>query len=48
MEIAKTNIYSSSPPTSDSDLLEAQNQKRNTRPIRRVYNLCFYLFWDVF
>lgn len=35
MEIAKT-MRSSSPPASASDLLEAQNQKRNTRPFRRV------------
>ncbi|CAH1153784.1 unnamed protein product [Phaedon cochleariae] len=34
MEIAKT-MRSSSPPASASDLLEAQNQKRNTRPFRR-------------
>ncbi|KAJ8977106.1 hypothetical protein NQ317_008452 [Molorchus minor] len=34
MEIAKT-MRSSSPPASASDLLEAQNQKRNTRPLRR-------------
>lgn len=35
MEIAKT-MRSSSPPASASDLLEAQNQKRSTRPFRRV------------
>jgi hypothetical protein len=35
MEIAKT-MRASSPPASASDLLEAQNQKRNTRPFRRV------------
>ncbi|CAG9771079.1 unnamed protein product [Ceutorhynchus assimilis] len=34
MEIAKT-MRSSSPPASASDLLEAQNEKRNTRPFRR-------------
>ncbi|XP_066158816.1 striatin-interacting protein 1 homolog isoform X1 [Euwallacea fornicatus] len=34
MEIAKT-MRSSSPPASASDLLEAQNQKRSTRPFRR-------------
>ncbi|XP_060516087.1 striatin-interacting protein 1 isoform X2 [Cylas formicarius] len=34
LEIAKT-IRSSSPPASASDLLEAQNQKRNARPFRR-------------
>ncbi|EFA11227.2 striatin-interacting protein 1 [Tribolium castaneum] len=34
MEIAKT-MRASSPPASASDLLEAQNQKRNTRPFRR-------------
>lgn len=35
MEIAKT-MRASSPPASASDLLEAQNQKRSTRPLRRV------------
>ncbi|XP_019867380.1 striatin-interacting protein 1 [Aethina tumida] len=34
MEIAKT-MRSSSPPASASDLLEAQNEKRNPRPFRR-------------
>ncbi|KAG5890980.1 hypothetical protein JTB14_037966 [Gonioctena quinquepunctata] len=34
MEIAKT-MRSSSPPASASDLLEAQNQKRNAKPFRR-------------
>lgn len=34
LEIAKT-MRSSSPPASASDLLEAQNQKRNPRPFRR-------------
>ncbi|XP_076262128.1 striatin interacting protein isoform X2 [Rhynchophorus ferrugineus] len=34
MEIART-MRASSPPASASDLLEAQNQKRNTRPFRR-------------
>lgn len=34
MEIAKT-MRASSPPASASDLLEAQNQKRNNRPFRR-------------
>lgn len=35
LEIAKT-MRASSPPASASDLLEAQNQKRSTRPLRRV------------
>lgn len=42
MEIART-MRSSSPPASASDLLEAQNQKRNTRPIRRVCNTLFFI-----
>lgn len=41
MEIART-MRSSSPPASASDLLEAQNQKRNTRPIRRVCKTLFF------
>lgn len=35
LEVAR-NMRASSPPASASDLLEAQNQKRNNRPIRRV------------
>lgn len=35
MEVART-MRASSPPVSASDLLEAQNQKRNNRPVRRV------------
>lgn len=35
MEVAR-NMRASSPPASASDLLEAQNQKRNNRPFRRV------------
>lgn len=35
LDIAKT-MRASSPPASASDLLEAQNQKRSSRPIRRV------------
>lgn len=42
MEIAKT-MRSSSPPASASDLLEAQNQKRNTRPFRRVSKLIEFI-----
>lgn len=34
LEVAKT-MRASSPPASASDLLEAQNQKRNSRPFRR-------------
>lgn len=34
LEIAR-NMRASSPPASASDLLEAQNQKRNNRPLRR-------------
>lgn len=43
MEIAKT-MRASSPPASASDLLEAQNQKRNTRPLRRVNNIIIQYF----
>lgn len=35
MEVART-MRASSPPASAADLLEAQNQKRNNRPVRRV------------
>lgn len=35
MEVART-MRASSPPASASDLLDAQNQKRNNRPLRRV------------
>lgn len=35
MEVART-MRASSPPASASDLLDAQNQKRNSRPLRRV------------
>lgn len=35
LDIAKT-MRASSPPASASDLLETQNQKRSTRPFRRV------------
>lgn len=35
MEVART-MRASSPPASASDLLDAQNLKRNNRPLRRV------------
>lgn len=38
MEVART-MRASSPPASASDLLDAQNQKRNNRPLRRVINI---------
>jgi len=41
MEIAK-HMRASSPPTSAADILEAQGQKKNNRPFRRVLNLTCY------
>ena len=41
IEIAKT-MRPSSPPTSATDLIDSQNQKRNNRPFRRVYYLVHF------